>query len=298
MRSPIPSPGPLGPLLDATSRTFALTIPLLPAPLSTQVAVTYLLYRMADTLEDAELWSRDERRRALASFASWIADDEDDVDAAWQEAVRSREPSIHAGYNELLRRADDVRAWLSSPDVPAAAAVAVREGVADTTRRMAAFVGRQAEDGRITLGDEEDLRAYCYAVAGLVGELLTRLFTIDRPALGAVRAELDARARAFGEGLQLVNILKDAASDAEDGRVYVPPSMTRDEVTRLARRDLDDADAYVEALRRGGAAPGVVSFCALPVALARATLDALAQGRAKLSRDEVAAIALRVTARA
>lgn len=296
MRSPPLANGPLGPLLDATSRTFALTIPLLPAPLSTQVAVAYLLYRMADTLEDAELWSRDERVRALASFADWVSDDRAGAD--WQEAVRRREPAKNAAYNDLLRRADDVRAWLSSPDeVPAAAAAAVREGVVDTTRRMSAFVARQAEDGRITLEGEEDLRAYCYAVAGLVGELLTRLFVIDRPALGAVRAELDARARAFGEGLQLVNILKDAASDAADGRVYVPPSMTREEVTRLAARDLDDADVYVDALRRGGAAAGVIAFAALPVALARATLDALAQGRTKLSRDEVATIALRVTAR-
>ena len=42
-------------LLEKTSRTFALTVPLLPEPTRCEVTVAYLLFRVADTLEDATL---------------------------------------------------------------------------------------------------------------------------------------------------------------------------------------------------------------------------------------------------
>ncbi|HZD06425.1 MAG TPA: squalene/phytoene synthase family protein, partial [Longimicrobiales bacterium] len=42
----------LGRLLDRTSRTFALNIPLLPQPTRREVTVAYLLFRIADTFED------------------------------------------------------------------------------------------------------------------------------------------------------------------------------------------------------------------------------------------------------
>ena len=44
-------------LLLKTSRTFALSIPMLPEPTRREVGVAYLLFRIADTLEDATLWT-------------------------------------------------------------------------------------------------------------------------------------------------------------------------------------------------------------------------------------------------
>src|SRR5580658_3414801 len=45
-------------LLLHTSRTFALAIPQLPEPLRREVGVAYLLFRIADTFEDATRWPR------------------------------------------------------------------------------------------------------------------------------------------------------------------------------------------------------------------------------------------------
>src|SRR5207244_1602679 len=61
-------------LLESTSRTFALSIPLLPEPARRQVSIAYLLFRIADTFEDAELWSPEERRKALADFSELLAE--------------------------------------------------------------------------------------------------------------------------------------------------------------------------------------------------------------------------------
>ena len=92
--------------------------------------------------------------------------------------------------------------------------------------------------------------------------------------------------------MQIVNILKDSASDALEGRFYLPPGVHRAEVLRLARADLDASVEYVSALQGAAAGRGLVAFTALPVLLAKATLDRVEEvgPGAKLTRPEVAAI--------
>jgi farnesyl-diphosphate farnesyltransferase len=107
---------------------------------------------------------------------------------------------------------------------------------------------------------------------------------------------LRERAAAFGEALQLVNILKDTATDVAEGRSFLPRSAPRSEVFALARRDLGTAREYTLALQRAGAPRGIVEFCALPAELAWATLEKVeARGPgSKVSRLEVFAIKKRV----
>lgn len=292
----------LASLLARTSRTFALAIPLLDEPLRTEVGVAYLLLRIADTLEDAPRWGRDRRALALASFGAWLEggpgrqpEGPMTGDRRWIALAAEAPPDDDAGCAALLARADAVLALASSRE---AAWRPTRGHVSRTAARMAAFVARQDDRGAIELRDVEDLRAYCYAVAGIVGELLTDLFLLAAPSLGPHRDALAARAPRFGEALQLVNILKDAPSDARAGRAYVPPGVPRAEVMDLARADLAAAAEYVALLEEGGAPAGVRRFCDLPLCLAQATLDALARGEAKLSRDAVLAIHEDVLARA
>jgi farnesyl-diphosphate farnesyltransferase len=160
-----------------------------------------------------------------------------------------------------------------------------------TAQGMAGFVARGDANGSLHLETLSDLRHYCYIVAGIVGELLTELFLHAAP-LENVRETLERTAVAFGEGLQLVNILKDADSDARHGRVYLPPGLDRGEILAIARDDLRDASEYVLALQTAGAPRGFVSFTALPVLLARATLDRVERFGAgsSISRADVAAL--------
>jgi farnesyl-diphosphate farnesyltransferase len=55
-------------LLEKTSRTFALSIPLLPEPTRREVMIAYLLFRIADTFEDSSSWPRESRIEALEQF--------------------------------------------------------------------------------------------------------------------------------------------------------------------------------------------------------------------------------------
>jgi farnesyl-diphosphate farnesyltransferase len=277
-------------LLRLTSRTFALAIPELPEPLRREVGVAYLLFRIADTFEDATRWPRADRLAGLAAFDRLLAaptlDEARTLAAGW---VAGR-PCDHEGYIELLGATPGVLGELAVIK-PARRAAIVRHTLR-TSAGMASFVSSGDEEGNLRLGTLGDLQHYCYIVAGIVGELLTDLFLDFSPALEQVRQPLLDRAAAFGEGLQLVNILKDADSDARHGRVYLPPGLDRAAILAIARTDLDRAGEYVLALQSGGAPRGVVGFTALPVLLARATLDLVEKagpGRS-ISRDQVAAL--------
>jgi farnesyl-diphosphate farnesyltransferase len=148
----------------------------------------------------------------------------------------------------------------------------------------------------VRIGNLEELRGYCYVVAGIVGELLSELFLNDAPALQSVSAILKANERSFGEGLQLVNILKDEKVDAVDGRSYLPAGVPRDAVMALAWADLRAARDYIQALKTGGAPAGFYAFTALSQQLAEATMERLGRegAGAKVPRTEVFEILARV----
>ncbi len=284
-------------LLVRTSRTFALAIPLLPRPVDRQVTAAYLLFRIADTFEDATvLWSRERRLEALGDFDALLASPEEERATVLAERWLERAPSDHEGYVDLLRHTPEVVVELLAMDE------APRQVIAHHTRRtaqgMADFVRRLVEGGELALGDLADLRRYCYVVAGIVGEMLTELFLLAFDPLTPRAGELRSRAAAFGEGLQLVNVLKDSAADRDEGRVFVSSSTSRAEVFALARRDLEDAAEYCRILQSAGAPRGATAFTASPVALARAALDRIERDGpgAKLTRPEVLMLHAKVQA--
>jgi farnesyl-diphosphate farnesyltransferase len=277
-------------LLIATSRTFALAIPLLPEPTRREVTLSYLLFRIADTFEDAAAWPRALRIEALEEFGRLLESPAPAEVAAISRLWAAEVPCEQPGYRDLLAEIPAVLdAFLALR--PEAVAL-IREHTLRTARGMAGFVARTTDEGELELADVPDLQGYCYVVAGIVGELLTELFLLGRPELAATAPYLRERSRVFGEGLQLVNILKDSASDATEGRRYLPAGVGRAQVMDLARRDLRAAREYVLALQEAGAERGLVAFNALPVELAHATLDRVetAGPGSKLTRKEVYAI--------
>jgi len=281
-------------LLLRTSRTFALSIPELPEPTRQTITLAYLLFRIADTFEDATCWSRQERVEALHQFSGLLQSPKPEALHHLVERLAQAPPCEHEGYLELLDETPAVLELLGTLDKPTRS-VLVRHLVR-TAEGMADYVERGDPDGRLRLKDIEDLRAYCYVVAGIVGELISDVFLLHEPALAPVREVMESNAAAFGEGLQLVNILRDAADDAREGRAYLPRGADRAAIFAISRDDLHRAGDYIRALQSAGAPRGYVSFCALPVLLAFATLDKVEKegAGAKVSREEVADIVQRL----
>jgi farnesyl-diphosphate farnesyltransferase len=256
-------------LLENTSRTFALSIPVLPEPTREQVMIAYLLFRIADTFEDAAHWPPQKRIEALQEFRDLLAGYSPEAAQRLAGKWTADGASPHAGYRELIAETPFVLDAFLALDPDAVASV--RDHVSRSAEGMARFVAR-ADGGVLILNDMIDLRAYCYSVAGIVGEMLSELFLLKREPLLAIAPYLRERASTFGEALQLVNILKDATVDETEGRSFLPRSVPRAEVFDLARTDLIIAAEYTLALQKAGAPRGIVEFCALPAELAWATL--------------------------
>src|SRR5882757_7053781 len=95
-------------LLLKTSRTFALAIPMLPQPTRREVSVAYLLFRIADTFEDATHWPQANRIAALNELCALLeANDLIGLRAAQLRWAASK-PVDNAGYLELLGKTDEV----------------------------------------------------------------------------------------------------------------------------------------------------------------------------------------------
>jgi len=274
-------------LLQKTSRTFALAIPLLPEPTRTQVGIGYLLFRIIDTFEDATHWAPPRRIDAMSRFVTLLDRPAGPEVRALAADCDLFPPVDHPGYRELLHELPFVIDRYRQLE-PRAMEIA-RAHVERSARGMSVFVNRTDDTGTLQLETLQDLRDYCYAVAGIVGEMLTELYLLDRPQLDEPAPRLRQRAARFGEGLQLVNIIKDAGPDAAEGRVYLPRQAGLAEVFAVAHEDLEVAGAYTEELRLAGVELGLTAFNALIMQLARANLNLLRTHGlgAKLSRLEV-----------
>ncbi|CAN5697274.1 phytoene/squalene synthase family protein [soil metagenome] len=272
-------------LLRRTSRTFALAIPLLEEPTRREVGIAYLLFRIADTFEDESRWPKELRRACLLEMADVLEKRRDAkaTAAAWMALPALQDPSCA----DLVSQTADVLDALDA--CGEAASAIVRKHVRRTALGMADVVESSDEHGELVITDVEGLKKYCYIVAGIVGEMLTELFVLAAPTLEPVRAKLDGDAGTFGEGLQLVNILKDAGGDVTEGRSFLPEGVPLPLLFQTARADLDRAKVYVRALHDAHAPRGTIAFTALPVMLAYAALDAVeAKGSgAKVPREDV-----------
>ena len=250
-------------LLNRTSRTFGLAIPLLHEPCRRDLTLAYLLFRVADTLEDADRLPSVERAAALSEFCQLLQ--QPDIGRAGEVTRQwiAKSPSNNSNYMDLLCEFPALLEEIRRLDTPATEIIL--RHACRTATRMASFVQRTTWDGHLNLMTFADLRLYCYAVAGIVGEMITELFLARADQLKPFASRLQAHAAGFGQGLQLVNILKDADNDARQGRVYLPNTVPRAQVFETARTDLDHAEQYVSALRASRVGRGMVPFTELPI---------------------------------
>ncbi|HEY2954242.1 MAG TPA: squalene/phytoene synthase family protein [Candidatus Eisenbacteria bacterium] len=209
-------------VLPQVSRTFAISIRLLSGPMGEAVRIGYLLCRSADALEDS--W-RGDAGEIRARFAELVRAIDGDESAAQGLARRAAGVAQGRADLELVARLPSVLAVhgaLPAPD---------REAIVECVRTMGAgmshFAARAAArppDGAY-LDTEAELDEYCFAVAGCVGVMLTRMFAA-RAILGRpeAAARLLALAPRVGEALQLTNIVLDWPVDVRRGRCFVPAS--------------------------------------------------------------------------
>ncbi|MEM9445299.1 MAG: phytoene/squalene synthase family protein [Verrucomicrobiota bacterium] len=77
--------------------------------------------------------------------------------------------------------------------------------------------GVEMDQGPVFIQDWEELKIYCYHVAGVVGLMMTRVFQLED-------RTYEKHAVDLGIAMQLTNILRDVGEDLSRGRIYLPES--------------------------------------------------------------------------
>ncbi|HEY3991701.1 MAG TPA: phytoene/squalene synthase family protein, partial [Ktedonobacteraceae bacterium] len=249
-------------ILEKTSRTFFIPIRYLPDELQDAVMSGYLCMRAIDEVEDHP--SLDNRSKVLLLRT---------ISQTLQTAFTASDFNVALkSYQQSL---PEVSLRIAEWALLAPSSIAPR--VWEATATMADRMAQWAENGW-RIHTEKDLDRYTFGVAGSVGLLLSDLWAWYNGTLSN-----RCQAVGFGRGLQAVNILRNHTEDAARGVEFFPSGWQTEDMCTYARRNLALADAYTNALPPGP----VLDFCAIPLALAHATLEALTQGTGKLSRSEV-----------
>jgi len=209
-------------ILPRVSRTFALTIPQLPAGLEEVVSNAYLLCRLADTIEDDPELDAQLKSAFMSEFLSVIGANANAEDFSTRLTDHLSNRTRRADRELVENTAAVVR--ILGHFTPTQRQAVVR-CVTTMCEGMPEFQAGKTLDGLPTL---VDLDRYCYFVAGIVGEMLTDLFCEHCPELDDHRDEMMALSVCFGQGLQMTNILKDIWEDRDANTCWLPRSMFRD----------------------------------------------------------------------
>lgn len=228
----------LSEILKRVSRTFYLSLRVLPKDLRRPVGLAYLFARAADTIADTRLISREKRLEHLDLFRGEFLGNGSGRIHEVKEALTG--PQKIPEERELVARLEECFAIYRT--LNPADRTRIRDLILTITKGMqmdlTTFPGE--DEGRlIALKTREDLDRYTYFVAGCVGEFWTEIHMAHRRSLrGWDLAEMKKGGVRFGKGLQMTNVLRDLSRDLRLGRCYLPQEDL--ETLGLAPEDLLD----------------------------------------------------------
>ncbi|OJJ83750.1 bifunctional farnesyl-diphosphate farnesyltransferase/squalene synthase [Aspergillus glaucus CBS 516.65] len=263
--------------LDKTSRSFSAVIKELHPELLLPVCLFYLILRGLDTVEDDTSIPLATKEPLLRDFKDFLEQDgwtfngnrpeEKDRELLVQfHNIITEFKNLKPAYKEIIRDITDK----------------MGNGMADYARKA------ESDDASVVTIEQYDL--YCYYVAGLVGEGLTRLFIeakFGNPAL----LKRERLHKSMGLFLQKTNIIRDIREDNDDGRRFWPKEIwskhvddfddlfkpenlgialnCSSEMVLNALEHVEDCLFYLAGLRE----QSVFNFCAIPQSMAIATLE-------------------------
>jgi farnesyl-diphosphate farnesyltransferase len=313
----------LGPILRDVSRSFFISIRLLPRRLREPIGLAYLLARTTDSLADSGNVPLEARIEALQKLAAVIQQDDGEENMRQlSKSFDSFQPN--ASERRLLDVLPDCLRMLSLLN-PADRAD-IRNVLSSINRGQLLDLQRFGESATIqALPTAAELDQYTYLVAGCVGEFWTALCSryLEKFSRKS-EAEMARLGVQYGKALQLINILRDLQADLASGRCYLPADelsaaglkpadiMTHsDTVLSVYRKWLDLAQAGLEAgmdyilaiehfrVRAATALPAIIG--AKTLTLLRDAGTGAVQKKLKISRKEVrgtvAAVALTLAGR-
>lgn len=204
-------------LLERVSRTFALSNRMLPRRFRYPMTVAYLLFRVSDYLEDNPILRRGEKARLLRSWERVLAGamPSGELQGALSPLPQDdSEAEVAHRFGQILEQLDHM---------PPEVSEAIRQHARETTLGMEIW---QRKGPRIRT--EEELDEYMHYVAGIVGLMITEVFSTISISVRSRRRTLLPLAREYGLGLQTVNIIRGVRKDRERGWIFVPEEFCKE----------------------------------------------------------------------
>ncbi len=277
-------PSELTTLLKTVSRSFYLSLHLLPKAVRGEMSLAYLLARASDSIADSATVAAAERLELLQQFTPW------ETPPAGFFACVARLQVPHVGEQQLLHEL--ATCFRLAGQLPEAGQDILRTLMKHILHGQS--LDLQRFPGKLQTASE--LEEYTFLVAGCVGEFWSDMLAWKIP--NWTRQDPAAMrhwGRTYGQGLQLVNILRDLPGDLAEGREYLPGGDTM-----LARRDhwASAARTWLQAGERytSGLCGWRLRLTAdLPWRLGMATLEALPVGemvKVKVPRSRVRSLLL------
>ena len=207
-------------LLKPVSRSFYLSIRILPAAIQQSISLAYLLARAADSIADSEIIAINEKQNALSRLKNLLcAEQPSDI----AEIVVLGNQLTNPNERILLNNLDEivVEYLKLSKDEKKLVANVVTTLINGMEWDLTTF---NDQKNITALKSINDLDHYTYLVAGCVGEFWTEILMLHSSSLAAHwdKTEQVKHGIAFGKALQLTNIMRDIAKDAQIGRCYTP----------------------------------------------------------------------------
>ena len=246
-------------LLKKLARTFALSLRILPASIRPALSLAYMLARASDSIADAATAPAFQRLALLRALPDSFPEKSPDL------GLTGDERDLVVRLPDLLKALD---AMSAAAEIKDAWRVILLGQIFDLERFELSADGEPPQP----LSPDE-LVEYTQLVAGSVGEFWTRLSFRHIPDYATKPLdEMLTLARTFGQGLQMVNILRDRRRDADLGRVYIPDERFYPEMQRASKL-LEAGQSYASAVK----SRALRAACKLPLDLARQTLALVAE---------------------
>ncbi|PID26676.1 MAG: hypothetical protein CR982_09005 [Candidatus Cloacimonadota bacterium] len=245
--------------LTNVSRTFTLSIKILPYDLRDQVGLAYLICRFLDTLEDDPSLTVETKIESLNRAQEIISSPEkiNEYEDYFKHLSNSR--TMKEADANLLRESTHIFSYFHTYRK------SVKKGISKWAIEMAEGMKKYCfgiDKPEFYIRNRDEFEEYTYYVAGTVGKMLSSLFlqhiNDSNGKIGKVLEENDIQ---FGKALQYVNIIKDANTDILENRCFLPKDQMdqyslnyddlfkesgKDGVSSILKETIVKAEDYIE----------------------------------------------------
>jgi len=300
-------------LLEDTSRSFFLTLKVLPKRMRGQVGLLYLLARVADTIADTKTGSEKQLIEALETYGD-VAQGKSSSLPNFSDIAALQE---NEGEQRLMQNVAKVISSLEAFDeddqerMRKCLEIIIGGQILDLQR----FGSANETDSIGALNNSQELDDYAYRVAGSVGEFWTSMTLAHQISFKTEKeTKMYGLGVRFGKALQMINILRDIPEDLRFGRCYIPADSlgeinlqpadlidpkNMEKFRPLFEKNLDIAASHLDAAAEYIAMLPYSQFrlraaCMLPVLIGQRTLSLLRtsnvleqNNRVKVLRPEI-----------